>query len=253
MNLSPFFEKELEEPLWGRGGPCSASHDPGGPQALAGRTRCPGRRLGDSRGPSHGRSLPPAVSRRQTGGQDHAVSLASVTLRRLRKTQHPQDPLADTAARPWVALAPQRGDRGGRGKDTLGRWAEPDGSLCPQLLCGVSEEHGAATRAEGGRGESGREAARCGGAMRGDRMGRFCGTHVEEQIRPVAGIEKPWRSSGARPPGRWLRPDVDSPSGAGLRLLAGQSEHQEAGCERARVSPRSEILSCAENSPLTGH
>lgn len=252
MNLSPFFEKELEEPLWGRGGPCSASHDPGGPQALAGRTRCPGRRLGDSRGPSHGRSLPPAVSRRQTGGQDHAVSLASVTT----TTQENAAPARPSRRHRCTSLGGSRAAEGGPRRAREGHLGSLGGARwqsLPQLLCGVSEEHGAATRAEGGRGESGREAARCGGAMRGDRMGRFCGTHVEEQIRPVAGIEKAWRSSGARPPGRWLRPDVDSPSGAGLRLLAGQSEHQEAGCERARVSPRSESLSCAENSPLTGH
>lgn len=73
MNLSPFFEKELEESQWGRGEHCSASQDPGGEDAPSGRRLC------DSPRPVTHRSLPPAASHRQTGGQDHAVSLVRVT------------------------------------------------------------------------------------------------------------------------------------------------------------------------------
>lgn len=142
MNLSPFFEKELEEPLWGRGGPCSASHDPGGPQALAGRTRCPGRRLGDSRGPSHGRSLPPAVSRRQTGGQDHAVSLASVTT----TTQENAAPARPSRRHRCTSLGGSRAAEGGPQRAREGHLGSLGGarwqSLPPAALWGVRGARG---------------------------------------------------------------------------------------------------------------
>lgn len=142
MNLSPFFEKELEEPLWGRGGPCSASHDPGGPQALAGRTRCPGRRLGDSRGPSHGRSLPPAVSRRQTGGQDHAVSLASVTT----TTQENAAPARPSRRHRCTPLGGSRAAEGGPRRAREGHLGSLGGarwqSLPPAALRGVRGAQG---------------------------------------------------------------------------------------------------------------